>query len=87
MEMKPIKTDETNATFVADGCGDLPAVKAYDEDGVNYIISAWEVSPEELKKIQETGIVYLSVIGENIPPVFLTADNPVIPEGGVDNGC
>lgn len=76
--MKPIQTDETNVVFKADGCGDLPAVRAYDEDGVNYIISAWEVSPEELKKISETGIVYLSVIGGNIPPVFLTADNPVI---------
>lgn len=82
--MKPIKTADTNTTFVAEGCGDLPAVKAHDENGVNYIISAWEISPEELKKLQETGIIYLSVIGQTLPPVFLTADNPV--EEGADNG-
>ena len=82
--MKPIETAETNTTFVAEGCGDLPAVKAHDENGVNYIISAWEITPVELKKIQETGIIYLSVVGETIPPVFLTAFNPV--EGGADNG-
>lgn len=82
--MKPIKTDETNTVFIADGCGDLPAVKAFDENGVYYVITAWEISPEELKKIQETGIIYLSVIGQSIPPVFLTADNPV--KGCADHG-
>lgn len=77
-QLKPIQTDETNITFVAEGCGDLPATKAYDENGATYIITAWEISPDELKKLQETGIIYLSVIGNGIPPVFLTADNPII---------
>lgn len=77
-QLKPIQTDETNITFVAEGCGDLPATRAFDENGASYIITAWEISPEELKKLQETGIIYLSVIGNGIPPVFLTADNPII---------
>ena len=79
--MKPIETKETNMVFTLDGCGDLPAVAAHDEDGVNYIISAWEITPEELEKVKETGIIYLSVVGTQIPPVALLVENPMIEEG------
>ena len=67
--------------FNLDGCGDLPAVAAHDENGVNYIISAWEITPEELEKVKETGIIYLSVVGTQIPPVALLVENPMIEEG------
>ena len=67
--------------FTLDGCGDLPAVAAHDENGVNYIISAWEITPEELEKVKETGIIYLSVVGTQIPPVALLVENPMIEEG------
>ena len=79
--MKPIETKETNMVFTLDGCGDLPAVAAHDENGVNYIISAWEITPEELEKVKETGIIYLSVVGTQIPPVALLVENPMIEEG------
>ena len=79
--MKPIETKETNMVFNLDGCGDLPAVAAHDENGVNYIISAWEITPEELEKVKETGIIYLSVVGTQIPPVALLVENPMIEEG------
>ena len=79
--MKPIETKETNMVFTLEGCGDLPAVAAHDENGVNYIISAWEITPEELEKVKETGIIYLSVVGTQIPPVALLVENPMIEEG------
>lgn len=82
--MKPIVIPETNAVFKLGGCGDLPASKASDENGQNYIISAWEISPEELKLLNETGILYLSVVGTGIPPVLLTVQNPF--EGGKSDG-
>ena len=75
--MKPIETKDTNVIFTLDGCGDLPAVAAHDENGINYVITAWEISPEELKKLNETGIIYLSVVGQFVPPVLLEADNPI----------
>ena len=76
-QLKPIETKDTNAVYTLDGFGDLPAVQAHDENGVNYVISAWEISPEELEKLKETGIIYLSVVGMCVPPVALSADNPV----------
>ena len=79
--MKPIETKETNMVFTLDGCGDLPVIAAHDENGVNYIISAWEITPEELEKVKETGIIYLSVVGTQIPPVALLVENPMIEEG------
>lgn len=76
-QLKPIKTKDTNAVYTLDGFGDLPAVQAHDENGVNYVISAWEINPKELEKLKETGIIYLSIVGMCVPPVALSADNPV----------
>ena len=83
--MKPIETKDTNVIYTLTGCGDLPAVAAHDENGTNYVITAWEISAEELERLKETGIMYLSIVGMSVPPVLLTVDNPMIEEG-VDNG-
>ena len=78
--MKPIVTPESNAVFILEGCGDLPAVKAHDpESGQSYVITAWEVSPDELKILQESGILYLSIMGNTVPPVALSVQNPIEP--------
>ena len=84
--IKPIVTPDTNAKFVAEGFGDLPGTVAHDENGVPYIITAWEIPPEDLKKLNETGIIYLSCVGTTIPPVLLEADNPMEVKEGADNG-
>ena len=80
--MKPIETKDTNVVFTLEGCGDLPAVAAHDESGTNYVITAWEISPEELERLKETGIIYLSIVGMGVPPVLLTVDNPMIEGDG-----
>ena len=78
--MKPIEMPESNAVFKMEGCGDLPAVKAHDpETGQSYIISAWEVTPEDLKLLGKTGIVYLCTMGTLLPPVALSVENPIEP--------
>ena len=85
--IKPILTPDTNTTFVAEGFGDLPGTVAHDENGVPYIITAWEIEPEDLKKLNETGIIYMSVVGTSIPPVLLEVNNPIQPiekEGAED---
>lgn len=75
--MYPVNFPEQNAVFVADGCGDLPACKQYNEQfDTAEVISCWEFSDEEcvelLKQIKSGNrlAVYLSVIGGQ-PPVSL----------------
>lgn len=69
--MKPVKFKEQNITYVAEGCGDLPAHKADDQ-----IISCWQLSEEDLKRVSETGVVWLSVIGQHQPPIWLGTETP-----------
>lgn len=83
--MKPIRLPESDVTYMMEGCGDLPAVSAHDEDGNDYVITAWEISPEEMKKLNETGVIYLSVRSHGIQPVLLTVDNPILSEEGEGN--
>lgn len=76
--MKPIETSTTNAVYTLEGCYDLPVTKYINannqEEGVE---SVWELSPDDLKKIQETGKIYLYIQGKTIPPVLLTTESQV----------
>lgn len=72
---KPIKFDEANATFVADGCGDLPAYE-HGEEGDEQVITCWKLSGEELMEILQTGKVWLRVWGNAQPPVQVTGLYP-----------
>lgn len=71
--MKPIRTKTTNAIYEAEGCGDLP-VTYYKEDDEVYIESCWELTSEEIKQVQETGKIYLSIRSEVVPPVSLSTE-------------
>ncbi len=75
--MKPIKFEEQNITYVADGCLDLPAHRAVDQ-----IISCWKLSDKEKEEIQRTGIVWFSVMGQQQPPIWLGIETPFIKEDG-----
>lgn len=85
--MKPIKTETCNAVYTLEGCHDLPATQyinaATQEPGVE---TCWELTPEEIKKVQETGKIYLYIQGECVPPVLLTTESCIyFDEGGVKN--
>jgi hypothetical protein len=76
--MKPIEFPESNFTLTApqglENCGDLPCQKS---DG--RIISCWQISDEELKKLNETKYLYLGVLSPDThPPCFITVDYPFI---------
>ena len=74
--MKPIVTPETNAVFVAPGCGDLPATTCHDpETGKDYVQTVWELSLNDLKKINETGLIYISVMGNGIQPILVSTES------------
>lgn len=74
--MKPIKIETCNAVYTLEGCNDLPVTKyineATNEEGVE---SCWELTPDEIKQIQETGKVYLYIQGNVVPPVLLTTES------------
>ena len=81
--MKPIETPDTNAVFVAPDCFDLPATKCHDpETGKDYVQTVWELSPNDLKKINETGLIYVSVMGDGIPPILVSAESLLADENG-----
>lgn len=85
--MKPVVTKDTNATFVTEGCFDLPATKCHDpETGINYVETVWELSIEDLKKLNETGLLYISVMGNGIQPIRVGTDSFLAPDAGGTDG-
>lgn len=49
-------------------------------------ITAWQLTPEELANIARTGVVYVSFMGQGMPPTFVGDENSVrdvTAEGGV----
>lgn len=85
--MKPIETETCNAIYTLKGCHDLPVTKYINannnEEGVE---SCWELTPEEIKQIQETGKLYLYIQGNAIPPVLLSTESMIFfkEEGEID---
>lgn len=55
----------------------LPAMKV-PNDPQGLIITKWQLSPEELERVKETGTIHLSMLTFNQPlqPVLLTVDFP-----------
>lgn len=40
------------------------------------IISCWKFSKEDLERIAETGVVWLHIVGEGMPPVSIFTEDP-----------
>lgn len=77
--MKPIKFEESNVTYVAEGCNDLPAYK-----GETQIISCWQLTEQDLETIKETGVIWFSVAGQSQPPIWLGTEKPFERVNGKD---
>ena len=79
VEMKPVDFPGTNVVFAKEQPEyiPLPAMRIPD-DPQGLIITKWELSPDELKRVQKTGTIHLSVLTFNQPlqPVLLTVDLP-----------
>lgn len=88
--MKPVETENTNAVYTLEGCLDLPVTKYINaNNGEEGVESVWELSPDEIKQIQETGKVYLYIQGSTIPPVLLTTESQIyfMEEGADDDNA
>jgi len=69
--MIPKTFPEQNTTFQAEGCLDLPAFV-----GENWIVTAWEVTDEDLEIMRKTKTIYMRVWGKGIQPCLLQTDLP-----------
>ena len=77
--MEPITFDGANIIYGANQpeYKPLPAEwRGKPETGE--IVTCWELSPDEIKRIQETGKIWLSVLtfGQPLQPVLLAVDKP-----------
>lgn len=78
INMKPIATENCNAVYTLEGCNDLPVTKYINaNNGEEGVESVWELSPDEIKRIQETGKVFLYIQGATVPPVLLTTESQI----------
>ena len=74
--MKPVKTETCNAIYTLEGYNDLPATQYINADtGEDGVESCWELTPDEIKQVQETGKIYLYIQGNIVPPVLLTTES------------
>lgn len=64
-------------------CYGLPVAQSFylnsEQKKVPCLISCWQLTKEELEEIQRTGIVWLSITGEGMPPVSLQINTPFLP--------
>lgn len=76
--MKPIEFEGNNTLYTKpegmsdEECGSLPT----HQEG-NSIISCWELSEEDLKKVLVEKKIWLGVLSPVQPPVFLSAQEPL----------
>lgn len=79
--MKPIEFPGTNCVYGKDQDNVEPLpVHKFD---TGEVLSCWELSPDEIEKVHQTGCIWLIVhtFNTSLPPVFITANkNDIIVE-------
>ena len=76
--MQSLNFDGANVVFGAKQPEYIP-LPAEDRGGKSgEILTCWELSPDELKRVQETGKLWLGVLafGQPLQPVYLAVDKP-----------
>jgi len=72
--MIPVKMPYANAVLQKEGYEDLPATQFhFADDGDPGIETVWELTPEELEIVKQTGKIYVYTVGQGVPPMFLSA--------------
>ena len=69
-----VQTAESNVTYKADGCFDLPTTVKQTPTG-RVIESVWELDGDELMAIMQTKRIRLTVHGNALPPVLVEVVN------------
>ena len=79
--MEPIKFDGANVVFGANQPEYVPLpAERVGKPETGQINTCWALSPDELKKVQETGQIYVSLLtfGQPLQPVLLSVEKPDI---------
>lgn len=74
--MKPVRTSQATTTFVLKGgtkVNDLPVEQA-EEDGRPVLVSTWELTDDERRRISIGKRVVLTIWGIGTPPVALSVE-------------
>lgn len=79
--MEPIKFDGVNVVFGAEQpeYKPLPAERVGNAK-TGQVNTCWALSPDEIKKVQETGQIYVSLLtfGQPLQPLLVSVEKPDI---------
>lgn len=79
--MEPMNFNGVNVVYGASQTEyqPLPAERR-GKPQIGEILTCWQLSPDEIKKVQETGYIWLDILTFNNPllPVLLTVEKPPI---------
>lgn len=64
------------ADMTDEQCYSLPVFKGVDNEDTPVIISCWKLSKEDLEDINQTGEIWLQIVGNGMPPVSIYTENP-----------
>lgn len=87
--MVPASFNESNVVLsrprdlTAEQCDPLSVWRGRLEDGTPAVVSCWKLTADDLRRLAETGRVWLVVMGHRMPPVALTSESPFRQEGAV----
>lgn len=70
----PPGTDEYTDTLEICSCH-MPS-------GLPVMVSCWKITAEELLAIERTGRIWIGVIGNTMPPLFVAGEKPMLLAGG-----
>jgi hypothetical protein len=82
--MVPSSFDESNAVLSKpdampdDQCSCLSVLLTTNTVGTPVVLSCWKLTAEERDEILRTGRVWLTVVGETMPPVALDGIKPIV---------
>lgn len=63
-------------------CSDLPIFRSVDPNTRGHmLISCWRLTPDELRAINETGVIWFSAQGVTHPPIVISGEALVMVDG------
>ena len=77
--MEPVNFEGANVIFGANQPEYIPLpAERVGKPETGQINTCWALSPDELKKVQETGQIYVSLLtfGQPLQPILVSVDKP-----------
>ena len=78
--MKPLNFEGANIVFGANQPECQPLAERVGNPATGQVNTCWELSPDELKRIRETGKIWVSLLtfGQPLQPVLVSVDKPEV---------